>query len=82
MRSFKAVDAAETRGDADATATVKAEGDGNEAGSDGVGGAAGGATGVVVFVERVAGSAKGGVVVCSICRLVSDSKGQFREEID
>ena len=72
MRSFKAVDAAETSGDADATATVKAEGDGNEAGADGVGGAAGRATGVVAFVERVAGSAKDGIVVCSVCGLVSD----------
>ena len=67
MRGFEAIHAAETGGDADTTAAVEAEGDGNEASADGVGGAARGAAGVVVFVEGVAGGAKGGVVVCSVC---------------
>lgn len=76
MRGFEAVDAAETRGEADTAAAVEAEGDGNEASADGVGRATGGAAGVVVFIERVAGSAEGRIVVCSVCGLVSDLNGK------
>jgi hypothetical protein len=67
MARFEAVDAAQGGRDADGAAAVGAEGNRDETAGDGVGGATGGAAGVVGWVVRVEGRAGVGVVVCGVC---------------
>ena len=66
MTGFQSVHSTVGGGDADGTSPVCTECDGEQACGRGVGGAAGGASGVVVRVVWVEGSACDGVVVCGI----------------
>lgn len=67
MAGFKAVDSAVGGWNAYAAAAVCAEGHGEETAGYGVGGAAGGAAGVVVRVMGIEGRAGRGVVVRCVC---------------
>lgn len=67
MARLKAVNAAEGGGKADGSTAVGAEGDGNKARANSIGGATRRATGVVARVVRVERCTFSWVVVCGVC---------------